>query len=111
MLGYMFYVSDKNKYTAPGIQYLDESNSSDPWFRLRREEILTPERMVEEAQVLHEKYGFNNFKLKGGVLRGEEEMEALRAIKKAFPEAASTLTPTAPGAWRRPSACARTCTM
>lgn len=42
MLGYMFYVSDKNKYTAPGIQYLDESNSSDPWFRLRREEILTP---------------------------------------------------------------------
>ena len=97
MLGYMFYVSDKNKYTAPGIQYLDESNSSDPWFRLRREEILTPERMVEEAQVLHEKYGFNNFKLKGGVLRGEEEMEALRAIKKAFPEARINIDPN--GAW------------
>ncbi|MFR8331574.1 MAG: hypothetical protein ACLU9S_03660 [Oscillospiraceae bacterium] len=45
--------------------------------------------------MLHEKYGFNNFKLKGGVLRGEEEMEALRAIKKAFPEARINVTPTA----------------
>lgn len=97
MLGYMFYVSDKEKYTAPGVQYLDESGSSDAWFRLRRQEMLTPERMVEQAQALHEKYGFNNFKLKGGVLRGEEEMETLRAVKKAFPEARINIDPN--GAW------------
>ena len=58
-LGYLFYVSDKNK--AKELNYLDESDSSDPWFKLRRQEMLTPERIVEQAQVLHEKYGFRNF--------------------------------------------------
>lgn len=95
MLGYMFYVSDKAK--APAIGYIDESDSSDPWFRLRRQEILTPERLVEEAEVLHEKYGFENFKLKGGVLEGSKEMDGLRAIKKRFPNARVNIDPN--GAW------------
>lgn len=51
MLGYLFYVSDKNKTDLP---YLDESKSTDPWFRYRREEILTHDRIVEEAQILQE---------------------------------------------------------
>ncbi len=97
MLGYMFYVSDKSKVPAGQMPYLDESDSPDPWFRLRREEILTPARLVEEAEALHEKYGFENFKLKGGVLRGEEEMEGLRAIKKRFPGARVNIDPN--GAW------------
>lgn len=97
VLGYLFYVSDKNKVPAGQMQYLDESGSSDPWFRLRREEILTPERVVEEAQALSEKYGFQNFKLKGGVLAGAEEMEALRALKKRFPDARINIDPN--GAW------------
>ena len=97
MLGYMFYVSDKNKVPAGEMQYLDESDSPDPWFRLRRQEMLTPERLVEQAEALNEKYGFHNFKLKGGVLRGEEEMEGLRAIKKRFPEARVNIDPN--GAW------------
>lgn len=97
VLGYLFYVSDKNKVPAGQMQYLDESGSADPWFRLRREEILTPERIVEEAQALHEKYGFENFKLKGGVLAGESEMEALRALKKRFPAARVNIDPN--GAW------------
>ena len=49
VLGYLFYVSDKGKVPLGEMQYLDERNSADPWFRLRREEILTPERIVEEA--------------------------------------------------------------
>ena len=69
-LGYLFYVSDKEK--AKELNYLDESGSTDPWFKLRRQEMLAPERIVEQAQVLHEKYGFRNFKLKGGVLAGAE---------------------------------------
>lgn len=97
MLGYLFYVSDKGKVPAGEMQYLDESASPDPWFRLRRQEILTPERIVEEAEAVHEKYGFENFKLKGGVLRGSEEMEAVRAIKKRFPEARVNIDPN--GAW------------
>ena len=97
MLGYLFYVSDRHKVPAGDMQYLDESDSSDPWFRLRREEILTPARVVEEAEALQEKYGFENFKLKGGVLRGEEEMEACKALKKRFPQARINIDPN--GAW------------
>lgn len=97
VLGYLFYVSDKRKYTGPGIPYLDESESSDPWFRLRRQEILTPGRLAEEAQAVHEKYGVTNFKLKGGVLAGEEEMEGLRALKKLYPDARINIDPN--GAW------------
>ncbi|MDR1835926.1 MAG: glucarate dehydratase [Fusobacteriaceae bacterium] len=93
-LGYLFYVSDKEKADLP---YLDESDSSDPWFRLRRQEMLTPERIVEQACVLQEKYGFRNFKLKGGVLSGAEEMASVRALKKRFPAARINIDPN--GAW------------
>ncbi|MGL5433870.1 MAG: enolase C-terminal domain-like protein [Lachnospiraceae bacterium] len=94
-LGYLFYVSDKGK--AAGLGYLDESDSTDPWFKLRREEMLTPERIVEQACALHNKYGFENFKLKGGVLAGSEEMEAVRALKKQFPKGRINIDPN--GAW------------
>ena len=94
-LGYLFYVSDKEK--APGLEHLDERESADPWFAMRRKEMLTPEQIVEQAQVLHEKYGFRNFKLKGGVLEGEKEMEAVRALKKAFPKGRINIDPN--GAW------------
>lgn len=97
VLGYLFYVSDKNKCPTQDFQYLDESTSTDPWFRLRREEMLTPARMAEQAQCLSEKYGMRNFKLKGGVLEGEQEMEALRAIKSTFPAARVNIDPN--GAW------------
>lgn len=95
-LGYLFYVSDKKK-AASKLNYIDESNSHDAWFRLRRQEMLTPERIVEQAIVLSEKYGFRNFKLKGGVLKGSEEMEAIKALKKKFPKARINIDPN--GAW------------
>ena len=94
-LGYLFYVSDKEK--AKDLPYLDESDSADPWFAMRRKEMLTPDAIVAQAQCLHEKYGFRNFKLKGGVLRGEEEMAACRAVKQRFPEARVNIDPN--GAW------------
>lgn len=94
MLGYLFYVSDKNKTDLP---YLDESSSHDPWFRYRRQEILTHEQVVEEAQILHEKYGFRNFKLKGGVMEGSYEMDTCRALKKTFPNGRINIDPN--GAW------------
>ena len=95
-LGYLFYVSDKAK-AGTALPYLDESGSSDPWFRLRRQEMLTPDRIVEQAQTLREKYGFRNFKLKGGVLNGAEEMESVRALKKRFPTGRINIDPN--GAW------------
>ncbi len=97
MLGYMFFVADRHKCPGGEFQYLDESASGDPWFRFRRNECLTPERIVEQARLLHGKYGFENFKLKGGVLHGEVEMDCVRAVKEAFPNARVNIDPN--GAW------------
>lgn len=95
-LGYLFYVSDKDK-AGSALPYLDESADPDPWFRLRRKEMLKTEDIVTQALVLSEKYGFNNFKLKGGVLSGAAEMEAVRALKKVFPQGRVNIDPN--GAW------------
>lgn len=46
-----------------------------------------------EAQALREKHGFANFKLKGGVLDGDIEMETCRARKKAFLEVRINIAP------------------
>lgn len=95
-LGYLFYVSDKDK-AGRELPYIDEGESPDAWYRLRRKEMMTPERIVEQACVLQDKYGFQNFKLKGGVLAGAEEMKAIHALKKQFPEARINIDPN--GAW------------
>lgn len=92
-LGYLFYVSDKAKTDLP---YLDEENAAG-WFAMRRREMLTPGQIVEQAQALQEQYGFCSFKLKGGVLSGEAEMETVRALKKRFPECRINIDPN--GAW------------
>nr|WP_312508071.1 glucarate dehydratase [Pseudomonas luteola] len=94
MLGYLFYVGDRNKTNLP---YRSEPEADNDWFRVRHEEALTPEAVVRLAEAAHSRYGFNDFKLKGGVLRGEEEMEAVTALAERFPEARITLDPN--GAW------------
>lgn len=97
ILGYLFYVADRRRGKSWDIPYLDESNSPDPWFRLRRQEALTPERIVAQAEAVQEKYGVTNFKLKGGVFAGAEEMETVRCLKRRFPDARINLDPN--GAW------------
>ncbi|MCY8000559.1 glucarate dehydratase [Bacillus haynesii] len=94
MLGYLFYIGDRKRTTLP---YISEQEASDDWFRLRREEALTPGAIVRLAEAAQERYGFHDFKLKGGVLSGEEEIEAASALAKRFPEARITLDPN--GAW------------
>ncbi len=94
VLGYLFYVGDRNKTDLP---YASELDSDCDWYRLRHEEALTPEAIVAFAKATQEKYGFQDFKLKGGVLEGKEEIKAIRALKDAFPSARITLDPN--GAW------------
>jgi glucarate dehydratase len=94
MLGYLFYVGDRNKTDLP---YRSEPDSKVDWFRLRHEEALTPEAVVRLAEAAHDLYGFADFKLKGGVLSGDQEMEAITALAKRFPAARITLDPN--GAW------------
>jgi glucarate dehydratase len=94
MLGYLFFIGDRNK---TDLGYRDESGADDAWFRLRNEEAMTPQSIVRQAEAAYERYGFKDFKLKGGVLRGEEEVEAIRALAARFPDARVTLDPN--GAW------------
>jgi glucarate dehydratase len=94
MLGYLFYVADKAK---TNLTYRDERSSNDPWFALRDQAMMTPERIVEQARAVQAKYGFQDFKLKGGVFRGEEEVDAIVALHEAFPSARITLDPN--GGW------------
>ncbi|WP_418132649.1 glucarate dehydratase [Variovorax sp. 375MFSha3.1] len=94
MLGYLFYVGDRKKTDLP---YESDPNADNDWFRLRHEEAMTPEAIVRLAEATHARYGFTDFKLKGGVLRGEEEVEAIRALHERFPKARVTLDPN--GGW------------
>jgi len=93
-LGYLFYIGDRNKTDLP---YLAAPQAKDEWLRLRHEEALTPEAVVRLAEAAQARYGFNDFKLKGGVLRGEQEMAAVAALAERFPAARITLDPN--GAW------------
>ncbi|MCY7007470.1 enolase C-terminal domain-like protein [Fusobacterium simiae] len=93
-LSYLFYIGDRKKTDLP---YDSEEDSDCEWYRLRNEEALTPEKIVALAKATHKKYGFVDFKLKGGVLSAKEELKAVQAIKKEFPDARVDLDPN--GAW------------
>ncbi|OBX04337.1 glucarate dehydratase [Gallibacterium genomosp. 3] len=94
MLGYLFFIGDRKKTT---LAYQNQENDPCEWYRIRHEEALTPEAVVRLAEAAYEKYGFNDFKLKGGVLHSEAEAEAVTALAKRFPNARVTLDPN--GAW------------
>ena len=94
VLGYLFFVGDRKKTDLP---YRSEPDAEDAWLRLRHEEALTTEAVVRLAEAAHARYGFQDFKLKGGVLAGAHEMEAVAALAERFPDARITLDPN--GAW------------
>ncbi len=93
-LGYLFFVGDPDK---TDLDYVREPDADVEWYRIRHEEALTPESIVKFAEATYDHYGFQDYKLKGGVLAGAEEMEAILALKNRFPDARITLDPN--GAW------------
>ena len=94
MLGYLFYVGDRSKTDLP---YASEPDADSAWQRLRHDPALTAQAVVRLAEAAEERYGFKDFKLKGGVLRGEDEIEAITALHERFPKARVTIDPN--GAW------------
>ena len=52
MLGYLFFVGDRNKTDLP---YDSELDSDCAWYRLRHEEALTADKIVEMALATKEK--------------------------------------------------------
>jgi glucarate dehydratase len=94
MLGYLFFVGDRNKTDLP---YRAEPDAKIDWFRLRHDAAMTTQAVVRLAEAAYAHYGFEDFKLKGGVLRGEQEIETVTALAQRFPQARITLDPN--GAW------------
>ena len=94
MLGYLFFVGDRSKTDLP---YAEEPAADNAWFRLRHEAAMDPQAIVRLAEAARERYGFNDFKLKGGVLAGDAEVDAVIALHERFPEARVTLDPN--GGW------------
>jgi len=94
MLGYLFYVGDRH---ATDLDYHSEPDNADDWQRLRHEKAMDANAIVRLAEAAYRRYGFNDFKLKGGVLRGEDEIEAVTALHERFPQARITLDPN--GGW------------
>src|SRR3989339_1911789 len=94
VLGYLFYVADRSQTDLP---YVSEPDQADDWLRLRHEKAMDAQAIVRLAEAAYARYGFKDFKLKGGVLRGEEELEAVEALHARFPEARITLDPN--GGW------------
>jgi glucarate dehydratase len=94
MLGYLFFIGDRER---TGLAYRSAPDAADDWDRLRNEAAMTPDAIVRLAEAAQARYGFKDFKLKGGVLRGDDEMAAIDALHARFPDARVTLDPN--GAW------------
>jgi len=94
VLGYLFFIGDRRKTPLP---YREDTHATDGWLRLRNEPALDCASVVRLAQAAHERYGFKDFKLKGGVLAGEQELLAVTELAQRFPAARITLDPN--GAW------------
>jgi glucarate dehydratase len=94
VLGYLFYIGNPDK---TDLSYYRNPESENDWYRIRHEEAMTPEAVVRLAEASKVLYGFNDFKLKGGVLEGKEEIKAIKALKERFPDARITLDPN--GGW------------
>lgn len=96
-LGYLFFIGDRHRTDLAYRSGADEPAGTDDWMRLRHEEALTPDAVVALARAARQRYGFRDFKLKGGVLPGPEEAAAVRALAEEFPDARITLDPN--GGW------------
>jgi glucarate dehydratase len=94
VLGYLFFVGNKN---VTDLSYRAGRDESDAWLQLRDEETLTIPALLRLAEATQERYGFRDFKLKGGVFPGSFEMEAACALASRFPQARITIDPN--GAW------------
>ena len=98
MLGYLFFIGDRRNTDLPYVDPDSAPDVPDDWCRLRHQAALTTEAVVRLAEAAQARYGFEDFKLKGGVLRGEAEIEAVTALHERFAQARVTLDPN--GGWR-----------
>lgn len=81
---YLFY-----KFAA----HRDQPDSADPW-----PEALTPAQIVDQSKRMIDRYGFGSIKLKAGVFEPDIEIDAIEALRAAFPRHPLRIDPN--GGWR-----------
>ncbi|TRW86291.1 glucarate dehydratase [Mycolicibacterium sp. 018/SC-01/001] len=96
-LGYLFFIGDRTRTDLAYRSAADEAADADEWLKLRHDEALTPDAIVALAEAARARYGFADFKLKGGVLPAADESKAVIALADRFPDARITLDPN--GGW------------
>jgi glucarate dehydratase len=94
VLGYLFFIGNHERTK---LDYRVADAASDEWQRVRTMEALNPEAIVKQATTAQRRFGFDMFKLKGGVLAGPAECDCIRALAEAFPGARITIDPN--GCW------------
>ncbi|KMK67362.1 enolase C-terminal domain-like protein [Puniceibacterium sp. IMCC21224] len=65
-------------------------------------EVMTPDTLVAQAKEFSDKYGFKSWKLKGGVLEPDLEIETMLKLRETFPHHPLRIDPM--GAWTVPTA-------
>jgi len=65
-------------------------------------EVMTPDALVDQAKQFSADYGFKSWKVKGGVLPPEAEVETMLKLREAFPDHGLRIDPM--GAWTVPTA-------
>ena len=65
-------------------------------------EVMTPDALVAQAREFSARYGFRSWKLKGGVLDPDLEVETMLKLREAFPGHGLRIDPM--GAWTVPTA-------
>lgn len=65
-------------------------------------EVMTPDTLVQQAKEFYAEYGFKSWKLKGGVLEPELEVETMLKLREEFPHHGLRIDPM--GAWTVPTA-------
>jgi glucarate dehydratase len=93
MLAYLFYIGDANK---TDLAYA-RGPAGDDWYALRHREALTASAVGDLADAAVARYGFRDFKLKGGVMSAQDELRTVAEIKRRHPGANVTVDPN--GAW------------
>lgn len=65
-------------------------------------EVMTPDALVAQAREFSCEYGFQSWKLKGGVLEPDLEVETMLKLREVFPDHGLRIDPM--GAWTVPTA-------
>ncbi|MBI2194560.1 MAG: glucarate dehydratase [Planctomycetes bacterium] len=69
----------RNQVEFSAYLFYKYEDENDDWGR-----VMDPEAMLREAKRFHRTWGFKCHKLKGGVLKPEEELETLRMLREHF---------------------------